>query len=319
MGVDVVECDVHLSADGVPVVIHDHTLDRTTDGPGSVDARTLAQLKQLDAGLARRVRRRAPADARRAARLVREPRIPLSIELKNGPIFYDGLAEQVVELVRAARHARARDRDLVRPPGASGASRSSSRALAAGVLFAARLVDAPGRRPRRRRRRAAAATRLRDPRRGRAGPRGRAWRSRSGRSTTSAAAAALAGRRRRDRDELPRPDQGGARASEEPRPARASDRPGRARPRARRRCDATSASAAARGGDGPARHRSGRRAAAAASLTACVRQLAAQLGVLGRQLGAEQQDQRREVAPGHQRHHRADRAVGLLVVAESFT
>src|SRR5215213_901611 len=50
LGVDAVECDVHLSADGVPVVIHDHTLDRTTDGHGLVADHTLAQLKALDAG-----------------------------------------------------------------------------------------------------------------------------------------------------------------------------------------------------------------------------------------------------------------------------
>ena len=49
-GAAVVECDVHLSADGVPVVIHDATVDRTTDGTGDVASLTLAQLKALDAG-----------------------------------------------------------------------------------------------------------------------------------------------------------------------------------------------------------------------------------------------------------------------------
>src|SRR5688572_21264861 len=37
-GAPAVECDVHLSADGVPVVIHDATVDRTTDGTGEVAA-----------------------------------------------------------------------------------------------------------------------------------------------------------------------------------------------------------------------------------------------------------------------------------------
>lgn len=46
----VVECDVHLSADGYPVVIHDPTVDRTTDGKGAVESLTLAQLRALDAG-----------------------------------------------------------------------------------------------------------------------------------------------------------------------------------------------------------------------------------------------------------------------------
>ena len=45
-----IELDTHLSADGVPVVIHDDTLDRTTDGSGPVSSLTLAQLKRLDAG-----------------------------------------------------------------------------------------------------------------------------------------------------------------------------------------------------------------------------------------------------------------------------
>ena len=46
----VVECDVHLSADGVPVVIHDETVDRTSDGTGAVASLTLTQLQELDAG-----------------------------------------------------------------------------------------------------------------------------------------------------------------------------------------------------------------------------------------------------------------------------
>lgn len=44
------ELDVHCSADGVPVVIHDPTVDRTTDGAGAVRELLLTQLQQLDAG-----------------------------------------------------------------------------------------------------------------------------------------------------------------------------------------------------------------------------------------------------------------------------
>ncbi|MCC7360725.1 MAG: hypothetical protein IT317_14685 [Anaerolineales bacterium] len=53
-GADGLELDVTLSADGVPVVIHDDTLDRTTDGRGRVARHTLAELKGLDAGYAAR-------------------------------------------------------------------------------------------------------------------------------------------------------------------------------------------------------------------------------------------------------------------------
>src|SRR5262245_63298231 len=50
LGVDLIECDVHLSADGELIVIHDHTLDRTTDGSGLVVQHTLGELRELDAG-----------------------------------------------------------------------------------------------------------------------------------------------------------------------------------------------------------------------------------------------------------------------------
>jgi glycerophosphoryl diester phosphodiesterase len=49
-GADMIELDVTLSADRVPVVIHDETLDRTTDGSGPVASRPLADLARLDAG-----------------------------------------------------------------------------------------------------------------------------------------------------------------------------------------------------------------------------------------------------------------------------
>src|SRR5690606_11057742 len=45
-----VETDIRLSADGVPVLIHDARADRTTNGSGKVSELTLAQLQQLDAG-----------------------------------------------------------------------------------------------------------------------------------------------------------------------------------------------------------------------------------------------------------------------------
>lgn len=50
LGVRWVEFDVHLSADGVPIVIHDDTVNRTTSGRGKVAALTLAELQALDAG-----------------------------------------------------------------------------------------------------------------------------------------------------------------------------------------------------------------------------------------------------------------------------
>ena len=49
-GAECVELDVHLSGDGVVVVIHDPTLDRTTDSSGSVAELPLARIRQADAG-----------------------------------------------------------------------------------------------------------------------------------------------------------------------------------------------------------------------------------------------------------------------------
>ena len=50
IGSDWLEFDVRLSSDGVPVIIHDSTLKRTTNGRGPVRARPLTELRRLDAG-----------------------------------------------------------------------------------------------------------------------------------------------------------------------------------------------------------------------------------------------------------------------------
>lgn len=48
-GADVLELDVHITNDGHVVAIHDETVDRTTNGSGSIETKSLAQVKQLDA------------------------------------------------------------------------------------------------------------------------------------------------------------------------------------------------------------------------------------------------------------------------------
>jgi glycerophosphoryl diester phosphodiesterase len=50
IGADMAEIDVTLSKDGYVVVIHDETLDRTTNGTGPVSDATLEELQRLDAG-----------------------------------------------------------------------------------------------------------------------------------------------------------------------------------------------------------------------------------------------------------------------------
>jgi glycerophosphoryl diester phosphodiesterase len=50
LGADMLEVDIHTSADGELVVLHDATVDRTTDGTGRVYDKTLEQIQALDAG-----------------------------------------------------------------------------------------------------------------------------------------------------------------------------------------------------------------------------------------------------------------------------
>jgi glycerophosphoryl diester phosphodiesterase len=93
-GCDLIECDVHLSSDGRLVVIHDHTLDRTTNGKGLVHDHTAAELRRLDAGRGEHVP------------LLQEVvelalgKVGLVIEIKQVPIPYPGLEEKLVAMLR---------------------------------------------------------------------------------------------------------------------------------------------------------------------------------------------------------------------------
>ncbi len=49
LGVDILEGDLHITADGALILMHDETVDRTTNGSGLIEEMTLAELKQLDA------------------------------------------------------------------------------------------------------------------------------------------------------------------------------------------------------------------------------------------------------------------------------
>ena len=67
LGVDVLEMDIHASSDGRLVVIHDRTVNRTTDGRGRVDSMTVRELQALDAvPLGRCAGPLSPSEQRRA-------------------------------------------------------------------------------------------------------------------------------------------------------------------------------------------------------------------------------------------------------------
>ncbi len=98
-GADGIELDVHLSRDGVPVVIHNDSVDATTDGHGLVREMTLVQLKALDAGAhfdAAFAGERIPTLEEVLAEV--GPRLLTNIELKAGQT--SALVSAVVELVR---------------------------------------------------------------------------------------------------------------------------------------------------------------------------------------------------------------------------
>jgi glycerophosphoryl diester phosphodiesterase len=89
LGADGIEIDVHASRDGVPVLIHDETVDRTTDGSGAVSQMTLARLRRLDAGDGERVPTLAEAlDLTRG-------RVILVVEVKQA-----GIERRVLRVVR---------------------------------------------------------------------------------------------------------------------------------------------------------------------------------------------------------------------------
>ncbi|MFC8128900.1 glycerophosphodiester phosphodiesterase [Streptomyces sp. NPDC057302] len=54
-GLDLIELDLHLSKDGALVVMHDADVARTTDGKGPIAEKTLAELRELDAGRGERI------------------------------------------------------------------------------------------------------------------------------------------------------------------------------------------------------------------------------------------------------------------------
>ncbi|HLC20904.1 MAG TPA: glycerophosphodiester phosphodiesterase [Candidatus Methylomirabilis sp.] len=101
LGADALELDLHVSRDGELVVIHDDTLDRTTDGHGLVYERSLEELKRLDAGrwfgegfAGQRIPMLDEVLDRYAGK------VPLALEVKAGSAFFPGIEEKVVSALR---------------------------------------------------------------------------------------------------------------------------------------------------------------------------------------------------------------------------
>ena len=101
MGADGFELDVHLSADGQLVVIHDETVDRTTNGTGLVREMTLAQLRALDASNGMQEYRGARIPTlEEVYQLVRDTHHIVNVEIKTDEYFYPGIEAACLELTR---------------------------------------------------------------------------------------------------------------------------------------------------------------------------------------------------------------------------
>ena len=118
LGAGIVEFDVRLSRDGVPVVIHDAAVDRTTDGTGLVHELTADELSSLNAGTAAE-----PTPLPTLAEVLRcvSGRAAIAVEIKNipGEPAFEPTREPIVEAVHAELERQGFDgrgpRRLVQP------------------------------------------------------------------------------------------------------------------------------------------------------------------------------------------------------------
>ena len=101
-GVDGFEFDTHLTKDGEIVVIHDEKIDRTTNGTGFVKDYTYEELKQFDASsvFAGQYGINHIPTLREYFELTKGMDLMTNIELKNSIIWYDGMEEKVIAMIR---------------------------------------------------------------------------------------------------------------------------------------------------------------------------------------------------------------------------
>ena len=92
---DGIELDVMLSVDGNIVVIHDDTVDRTTNGSGRVREMSLEQLRSLDAGSGERIPTLEEVLEHFGGKFL------INIELKNYATIFDTLPLKVAELIKS--------------------------------------------------------------------------------------------------------------------------------------------------------------------------------------------------------------------------
>lgn len=99
LGADAIEIDVHSTSDGVPVLLHDETVDRTTDGTGNVHDMPLEVVRALDAGARQFVPRFSGAQVPTLAEVIDLTRGKALLQIEVKQIDIEG---QVADAVRAA-------------------------------------------------------------------------------------------------------------------------------------------------------------------------------------------------------------------------
>ena len=101
MGADGVELDVQETKDGVLVVCHDETVDRTSNGAGWVKDFTFEEIRKLDfsGGNAAYEGLKIPS-MEEVLDLLAPTGLTINIELKTGIVFYDRIEEKILQLVR---------------------------------------------------------------------------------------------------------------------------------------------------------------------------------------------------------------------------
>jgi len=101
LGVDMIEIDVHLSKDSEIIVIHDESLDRTTNGTGEIKALTLDEIKKYDAGswFSEDFKDEKVPTLAEVLQTI-NGQCKLLIEIKGGDERYPGLENRIVQTVK---------------------------------------------------------------------------------------------------------------------------------------------------------------------------------------------------------------------------
>ena len=99
MGAHGVELDVHLSRDGELIVMHDETVDRTSNAHGRIADMTLSELKALDVSMGKRGYEGAKVPTLSEVYALLKPSgISINVELKCDIIRYEGICEKLCAL-----------------------------------------------------------------------------------------------------------------------------------------------------------------------------------------------------------------------------